>query len=111
MKITALLVLKCDSRSDGSDPVGRTVAKRTPDQRHSVQHEGCLISKIEILHVIYKVFDVVLRELGIGIVPYSPIGRGFLVVGPKLAENLIEGDFRKAIECENVLYDGNGLVS
>ncbi|KAJ9555872.1 hypothetical protein OSB04_010486 [Centaurea solstitialis] len=35
------------------------------------------------------------RELGIGIVPYSPIGRGFLAVGPKLAENLIEGDFRK----------------
>ncbi|XP_076920631.1 VAMP-like protein YKT61 [Bidens hawaiensis] len=66
MKITALLVLKSDSRSDGSDPVilanatdvthfgyfqrvtvkqfivfvGRTVAKRTPpDQRQSVQHE------------------------------------------------------------------------
>ncbi|KAI7738956.1 hypothetical protein M8C21_007345, partial [Ambrosia artemisiifolia] len=35
------------------------------------------------------------RELGIGIVPYSPIGRGFLAVGPSLAENLIEGDFRK----------------
>lgn len=71
MKITALLVLKCDPRSDGSDPVilanatdvnhfgyfqrvtvrqfivfvGRTVAKRTPpDQRHSVQHEGISIS-------------------------------------------------------------------
>ncbi|KAJ9555873.1 hypothetical protein OSB04_010487 [Centaurea solstitialis] len=37
------------------------------------------------------------RELGIGIVPYSPIGRGFLAVGPKLAENLIEGDFRKTM--------------
>ncbi|XP_076921280.1 putative aldo-keto reductase 2 isoform X1 [Bidens hawaiensis] len=35
------------------------------------------------------------RELGIGIVPYSPIGRGFLAVGPSLVENLIEGDFRK----------------
>ncbi|KAI3523573.1 hypothetical protein L1887_01797 [Cichorium endivia] len=35
------------------------------------------------------------RELGIGIVPYSPIGRGFLAVGPKLVENMIEGDFRK----------------
>ncbi|KAI3783059.1 hypothetical protein L2E82_13121 [Cichorium intybus] len=69
MKITALLVLKCDARSDGSDPVilanatdvnhfgyfqrvtvrqfivfvGRTVIKRTPpEQRHSVQHEGYL---------------------------------------------------------------------
>ncbi|PWA58261.1 aldo/keto reductase/potassium channel subunit beta [Artemisia annua] len=35
------------------------------------------------------------RELGIGIVPYSPIGRGFLASGPKVAENLMEGDIRK----------------
>ncbi|KAK9078973.1 hypothetical protein SSX86_000642 [Deinandra increscens subsp. villosa] len=35
------------------------------------------------------------RELGIGIVPYSPIGRGFLAAGPSLVENLVEGDFRK----------------
>ncbi|KAH6786720.1 oxidoreductase superfamily protein [Perilla frutescens var. hirtella] len=35
------------------------------------------------------------RELGIGIVPYSPLGRGFLSVGPKLIQNLPEGDFRK----------------
>ncbi|KAH6768345.1 oxidoreductase superfamily protein [Perilla frutescens var. frutescens] len=36
------------------------------------------------------------RELGIGIVPYSPLGRGFLSVGPKLLENPSEGDYRKA---------------
>nr|XP_043615596.1 probable aldo-keto reductase 5 isoform X2 [Erigeron canadensis] len=36
------------------------------------------------------------RELGIGIVPYSPIGRGFLAAGPSLVENLTEGDFRKS---------------
>nr|GEZ21102.1 probable aldo-keto reductase 2 [Tanacetum cinerariifolium] len=35
------------------------------------------------------------RELGIGIVPYSPIGRGFLAAGPTLVDNLTEGDFRK----------------
>ncbi|KAL2242417.1 UNVERIFIED_CONTAM: putative aldo-keto reductase 4 [Sesamum indicum] len=35
------------------------------------------------------------RELGIGIVPYSPLGRGFLSSGPKLIQNLSEGDFRK----------------
>ncbi|XP_047948551.1 probable aldo-keto reductase 5 [Salvia hispanica] len=35
------------------------------------------------------------RELGIGIVPYSPLGRGFLSVGPKLLEEASEGDFRK----------------
>ncbi|KAL7081490.1 hypothetical protein ACP275_14G043100 [Erythranthe tilingii] len=35
------------------------------------------------------------RELGIGIVPYSPLGRGFLSVGPTLIENMSEGDYRK----------------
>ncbi|KAL3506564.1 hypothetical protein ACH5RR_031946 [Cinchona calisaya] len=35
------------------------------------------------------------RELGIGIVAYSPLGRGFFSSGPKLMENLTEGDFRK----------------
>ncbi|KAM0045004.1 putative perakine reductase [Helianthus debilis subsp. tardiflorus] len=37
------------------------------------------------------------RELGIGIVPYSPIGRGFLASGLNLVDNLIEGDVRKSI--------------
>ncbi|PWA78352.1 aldo/keto reductase/potassium channel subunit beta [Artemisia annua] len=35
------------------------------------------------------------RELGIGIVSYSPIGRGFLASGPKLVKNLEDGDARK----------------
>ncbi|KAL6970878.1 hypothetical protein U1Q18_030556 [Sarracenia purpurea var. burkii] len=35
------------------------------------------------------------RELGIGIVAYSPLGRGFLSAGPKIAENLSNDDFRK----------------
>ncbi|CAA3024741.1 probable aldo-keto reductase 2 [Olea europaea subsp. europaea] len=35
------------------------------------------------------------RELGIGIVPYSPLGRGFFSLGAKMVENLSEGDFRK----------------
>nr|ABK22828.1 unknown [Picea sitchensis] len=37
------------------------------------------------------------RELGIGIVPYSPLGRGFLSSGAKLVENLKDNDFRKAL--------------
>ncbi|XP_047074381.1 probable aldo-keto reductase 3 [Lolium rigidum] len=37
------------------------------------------------------------RELGIGIVAYSPLGRGFLSKGPKLVETLPEGDFRKSL--------------
>ncbi|KAL6517925.1 hypothetical protein OROMI_033626 [Orobanche minor] len=35
------------------------------------------------------------RELGIGIVPYSPLGRAFLSAGPKLVENLSDGDAHK----------------
>nr|KAJ0220133.1 hypothetical protein LSAT_V11C200065450 [Lactuca sativa] len=35
------------------------------------------------------------RELGIGIVAYSPLGRGFLSSGPKLIEKLEDSDIRK----------------
>jgi len=35
------------------------------------------------------------RELGIGIVAYSPLGRGFFSSGAKLVESLSEQDFRK----------------
>ncbi|KAI3420718.1 uncharacterized protein J3R85_012519, partial [Psidium guajava] len=34
-------------------------------------------------------------ELGIGIVSYSPLGRGFFSVGSKLFENLSKDDFRQ----------------
>ncbi|XP_010418012.1 PREDICTED: probable aldo-keto reductase 2 [Camelina sativa] len=37
------------------------------------------------------------RELGIGIVAYSPLGRGFLASGPKLVENMDNDDFRKTL--------------
>ncbi|XP_048139459.1 probable aldo-keto reductase 4 isoform X2 [Rhodamnia argentea] len=39
------------------------------------------------------------RELGIGIVAYSPLGRGFFSVGSKLLENLSEDDFRRVCFC------------
>ncbi|KAM0045002.1 putative perakine reductase [Helianthus debilis subsp. tardiflorus] len=49
------------------------------------------------------------RERGIGIVPYSPIGRGFLAAGPNLVESLIEGDRRKSMpRFQNV--DHNKIV-
>lgn len=35
------------------------------------------------------------RELGIGIVAYSPLGRGFLSSGPKMVENFTKEDFRQ----------------
>ena len=36
-----------------------------------------------------------LRELGIGLVPFSPLGRGFLTGQAKRAEEYAEGDFRR----------------
>ncbi|KAJ9555869.1 hypothetical protein OSB04_010483 [Centaurea solstitialis] len=35
------------------------------------------------------------RELGIGIVPFAPLGSGFLASGPKLMDNIADNDFRK----------------
>ncbi|KAI3924137.1 hypothetical protein MKW92_014216 [Papaver armeniacum] len=37
------------------------------------------------------------RELGIGIVAYSPLGRGFLSSGAKLVDNLADNDYRKSL--------------
>ncbi|KAF3457099.1 hypothetical protein FNV43_RR01756 [Rhamnella rubrinervis] len=48
------------------------------------------------------------RELGIGIVAYSPLGRGFLSSGPKLVEELSKEDFRKYLprfQPENVEHN------
>jgi aryl-alcohol dehydrogenase-like predicted oxidoreductase len=36
-----------------------------------------------------------LRQLGIGLVPFAPLGRGFLTGSAQRAEDLPEGDFRK----------------
>jgi aryl-alcohol dehydrogenase-like predicted oxidoreductase len=50
----------------------------------------------------------VLRELGIGLVPFSPLGRGFLTGAVKRAEEYPEGDFRRGdprFQGEN--YDAN----
>jgi aryl-alcohol dehydrogenase-like predicted oxidoreductase len=50
----------------------------------------------------------VLRELGIGLVPFSPLGRGFLTGDVKRAEDYDEGDYRRGdprYQGEN--YDAN----
>jgi len=39
----------------------------------------------------------VLRELGIGLVPYSPLGRGFLTGAIKADAPLADNDFRRAL--------------
>ncbi|KAK1411101.1 hypothetical protein QVD17_37645 [Tagetes erecta] len=48
------------------------------------------------------------RELGIGIVAYSPLGRGFFSSGPKMLNELKDGDLRKYMprfQPENVEYN------
>ncbi|KAL6005459.1 hypothetical protein ACLOJK_006026 [Asimina triloba] len=48
------------------------------------------------------------RELGIGIVSYSPLGRGFLSSGPKLVEQLSNDDYRKVLprfQAENLEHN------
>jgi aryl-alcohol dehydrogenase-like predicted oxidoreductase len=50
----------------------------------------------------------VLRELGIGLVPFCPLGRGFLTGAVKRAEDYPEGDYRRLdprYQGEN--YDAN----
>jgi aryl-alcohol dehydrogenase-like predicted oxidoreductase len=46
-----------------------------------------------------------LRELGIGLVPYSPLGRGFLTGTIKGTDSLSEGDFRR----RNPRFQGEAL--
>ncbi|GLJ31916.1 hypothetical protein SUGI_0642380 [Cryptomeria japonica] len=48
------------------------------------------------------------RELGIGIVPYSPLGRGFLALGAKLLETVTDNDLRKGsprLQSENLEHN------
>jgi aryl-alcohol dehydrogenase-like predicted oxidoreductase len=47
------------------------------------------------------------RELGIGFVPYSPLGRGFLTGTIRSVDQLDEADFRRA----NPRFDGENLAA
>ncbi|MGO4105725.1 aldo/keto reductase [Leifsonia sp. YAF41] len=49
----------------------------------------------------------VLRELGIGLVPYSPLGRGFLTGTIRSLDQLDESDFRRS----NPRFEGENLAA
>uniref|UniRef100_A0A6N2MC12 NADP-dependent oxidoreductase domain-containing protein n=1 Tax=Salix viminalis TaxID=40686 RepID=A0A6N2MC12_SALVM len=69
-------------------------------------------STIRRAHAVHPVTAVQLEwslELGIGIVAYSPLGRGFFSSGPKLVESFSEGDYRKHLprfQPENLDHNG-----
>ena len=50
-----------------------------------------------------------LRELGIGLVPFSPLGRGFLTGTARRAEEYPEGDYRRSSDprLQGANYDAN----
>ncbi|KAD5508314.1 hypothetical protein E3N88_16017 [Mikania micrantha] len=51
------------------------------------------------------------RELGIGIVPYAPLGSGFFASEPKVMNNLADNDFRKILpRLQGESFDHNKLV-
>ncbi|KAI3823124.1 hypothetical protein L1987_04554 [Smallanthus sonchifolius] len=51
------------------------------------------------------------RELGIGIVPFAPLGSGFFASGPKVMDNLADNDLRKIIpRLQGENFDHNKLV-
>ncbi|CAI9262100.1 unnamed protein product [Lactuca saligna] len=51
------------------------------------------------------------RELGIGIVPWGPLGSGFFASGPKLVDNLTDNDFRKILpRMQGENFDHNRVI-
>ncbi len=56
-------------------------------ERHSLTNDPLVAVQLDVIPVC--------RELGIGIVAYSPLGRGFLTGAIKSRDDLPEDDFRR----------------
>ncbi|WP_170335554.1 aldo/keto reductase [Ruegeria arenilitoris] len=69
--------------------------EKTLRRAHAVQPVAALQTEYSLFARDVEVLFPVLRELGIGFVPYSPLGRGFLTGHAKPADNYEETDFRK----------------
>src|SRR5262249_13048972 len=103
-------------RVDPNVPIEETVGARAElVQAGKVRHLGlseaspqtlrraCAVHPITALQTEYSLFErgvereilPTCRELGIGFVPYSPLGRGLLTGRVPRAEELPEGDFRR----------------
>ncbi len=62
---------------------------------HAVHPVAALQTEYSLFARDVEVLFPVLRELGIGFVPYSPLGRGFLTGHAQPAEEFEESDFRR----------------
>ncbi|MTI02092.1 aldo/keto reductase [Roseibium sp. RKSG952] len=69
--------------------------EKTLRRAHAVQPVAALQTEYSLFARDVEVLFPVLRELGIGFVPYSPLGRGFLTGHAKPVDNYEETDFRK----------------
>ena len=66
----------------------------TMRRAHAVQPVSVLQTEYSLFEREVEVLFPVLNELGIGFVPYSPLGRGFLTGGAKPAADYDESDMR-----------------
>ncbi|KAJ6403877.1 hypothetical protein OIU84_012135 [Salix udensis] len=77
-------------RIDTSVPIEATMGELKKLVEEAIQLEWSLWSRDVEEEIVPTC-----RELGIGIVVYSPLGHGFFSTGAKLVESLSEGDYRK----------------
>jgi aryl-alcohol dehydrogenase-like predicted oxidoreductase len=70
--------------------------ERTIRRAHAVHPISALQSEYSLWerHLEARIVPLV-RELGIGLVPFSPLGRGFLTGTARRAEDYPEGDYRR----------------
>ena len=73
-----------------SEAGGQTIRRA-----HAVQPVSVLQTEYSLFERDVEVLFPVLHELGIGFVPYSPLGRGFLSGRFKSPDELDKGDFRR----------------
>ncbi|MEM8985917.1 MAG: aldo/keto reductase [Pseudomonadota bacterium] len=75
----------------GMSEVGEDTLRRA----HAVQPIAALQTEYSVFERDVEVLFPVLRELGVGFVPYSPLGRGFLTGQARPASDYEETDFRR----------------
>ncbi|PWA38926.1 Galactose mutarotase-like domain-containing protein [Artemisia annua] len=84
-----MLVSLSSQKDDRTEETGR-------GRQSYVELSEAFASTIRRAHAVHPITAVQNEELGIGIVSYNPIRRGFLAVDPKLVNKFDEGDVRKA---------------